>query len=153
MTATLSNSSASANPSATALRQTWDNSQFFLPGLTIRRSQPPQIRSKLRSLISAPPAPPSPELIETADTLPAEKDAELIASIRNIHEQQKTLRKKLGNLSTYIYTALSVDTQDAHANCWMPIIQKLSADLSEAMTPYSVFFAAIERSLYRRHAG
>ncbi|MGB5916849.1 MAG: M3 family oligoendopeptidase, partial [Phormidesmis sp.] len=64
---------------------------------------------------------------------------DLIGKILAIHQQRTALSQQMGNLSTYIYTALSTDTQDASANTWMPILQQLSADLSQALTPLNVF--------------
>ncbi|MEO0646229.1 MAG: M3 family oligoendopeptidase, partial [Cyanobacteria bacterium J06650_10] len=64
---------------------------------------------------------------------------DLIRKIKSIHSQRTELNQKLGNLSTFIYSALSTDTQDPHASTWKPILQQLSADFSQAMTPLTVF--------------
>ncbi|MGB3298101.1 MAG: M3 family oligoendopeptidase [Phormidesmis sp.] len=132
MTATLP---TAATP---ALRQTWDNTRFFSstsdPSIATTIEE---IKANIAAISSA--CLPFLAAIETVDTLQQKDYAPLIEKVTRIYQQHKTLQQKLGNAGTYIYTALSVDTQDASANTWMPIIQKLNADLAEAMTPYSVF--------------
>ena len=124
-------------PPASAFPQVWDNSQFF------SGTDDPRIASTVETLkvdiakIAAD-CQPFMAAIETTDTLKPEGSA-LIDQARAIHRQRRDIQQRLGNVSTYIYTALSTDTQDASANTWMPVLQKLSADLSEALTPYNVF--------------
>ena len=125
-------------PSATALRQTWDNTAFF------SSTSDPDIAKTVESLkaeianISAA-CEPFADRVEAAETIdPSEYDL-LIEQIRPIHQKRVDVLKRLGNVSTYISTALSTDTQDADAKTWMPILQKLGADLEEGMTPFNVF--------------
>lgn len=126
------------NKPRTAIQQTWDNTAFF------SSTEDPQIASTVEALkadigkieadcqfFSA--------IAPTAETLDPSKYAELIDQISAIHQHRCTLSEKLSNVSTYISTALSVDTQDAAAKSWKPILQKLGGDLTEALTPLNVF--------------
>ncbi|MEM8501560.1 MAG: M3 family oligoendopeptidase [Cyanobacteria bacterium P01_D01_bin.1] len=117
---------------------TWDNTQFFAS------TDDPTIATTIQQLqedidVIATACLPFTELIATAETLHPTDYTRLIEQIRPVHQQRNSVLQRLGNVNTYIYTALSVDTQDAAANSWMPILQKLSADLSEGMTPFNVF--------------
>jgi oligoendopeptidase F len=125
-------------PRKPALRYTWDNTAFFAsthdPSIatTIERLQ-----ADIANMATA--CQPFLAAIETAETIQPSDYAPLVERVRDIHQQYKALDQTLGNIDTYIESALSIDTQDDSANSWMPIIQKLSADCSEAMTPYNVF--------------
>lgn len=122
-------------PASASLPQVWDNSQFF------SGTDDPAIATTLETLqadianIRAACLP----FIATADASSPAKSTDLIDQASATYQQRQDIQKRLGNVNTYIYTALSTDTQDASANTWMPILQKLSADLSEALTPYNVF--------------
>lgn len=122
-------------PASASLPQVWDNSQFF------SGTDDPAIATTLETLqadiasIRAACLP----FIATADASSPAESTNLIDQASAIYQQRQDIQKRLGNVNTYIYTALSTDTQDASANTWMPILQKLSADLSEALTPYNVF--------------
>ncbi|MEL6469415.1 MAG: M3 family oligoendopeptidase [Cyanobacteria bacterium J06623_4] len=137
MTATLSNPQR-PTPEQTALQQTWNNTAFFS---STSDPQIPNAIEKLKADIAtiSDACQPFTTLVETAETLPQREDAPLIAKIRDIHQQRKDVLDRLGNLSTYIYSALSTDTQDPSANTYKPILQKLGADLEEVMTPFNVF--------------
>ncbi len=122
----------------TVLRQTWDNTAFFAS------TSDPSIATTIEALQAdiasiAIACHPFLAAIETAETIQPSDYAPLTDKVRNIHQQHKALRQTLDNLDTYISTAFSVDTQDEQANSWIPIIQKLSADCAEAMTPFNVF--------------
>ena len=121
-----------------AFPQVWDNSQFFSgtsdPAIATTIEA---LKSDIASIGTA--CLPFMAAIATADALDPAEFTALIDQVSTVYQQRKDIQKRLGNVSTYIYTALSADTQDANANAWMPILQKLSADLSEALTPYSVF--------------
>ena len=125
-------------PRATALRQTWDNTDFFsgtgdrkiAQTIGTLKANITEIGTACKSFTP---------LIETAETLDPNDSDSLMGQIRAIHQKRRAVSKQLGNVSTYISTALSTDTQDADAKTWMPILQKLSADLQELMTPYNVF--------------
>ena len=125
-------------PRATALRQTWDNTAFFsgtgdrkiTQTIDILKADIAEIGTACESFTP---------LVAAAETVdPANSDS-LIEQIRSIHLKRRAVSKQLGNVSTYISTALSTDTQDNDAKTWMPILQKLSADLQELMTPFNVF--------------
>jgi oligoendopeptidase F len=126
------------SPLPTTYPTTWDNAQFFTStadsaiATTIQ-----QLQNDIDAIATA--CKPFSELVATAETLHPTDYTRLIDQIRPIHLQRNHTLKQLGNVNTYIYTALSVDTQDADANTWMPILQKLSADLLEGMTPLNVF--------------
>lgn len=137
MTATIS-SNPSSSSLTTHFRQTWDNSLFFTgtddPAIATTvaslKADIAQLAEMCESFLI---------LAETADSIdPADYDT-LIGQIRSIHIQRTALRKQLDNVSTYISSARSTDTQDVHANTWKPILQKLGADFSQAMTPLNVF--------------
>ncbi len=125
-------------PASASFPQVWDNSQFF------SGTDDPAIATTLETLKAdvasiGTACMPFVAAIATADTLSSDESTALIDQASAIYQQRKDIQKRLGNVSTYISTALSTDTQDASANAWMPILQKLSADLSEALTPYNVF--------------
>lgn len=117
---------------------TWNNAQFFTgtadPAIATTIEQ---LKQDIDAVALA--CEPFSALVATAEALDPAEYAAMIEKIRPIHLQRNSVLKQLGNVNTYIYTALSVDTQDADANTWMPILQKLSADLSEGMTPFNVF--------------
>ncbi|MGI8936378.1 MAG: hypothetical protein ACR2FS_20140 [Phormidesmis sp.] len=128
-------------PASASFPQVWDNSQFF------SGTDDPAIAATIETLKSDIASigtaclpfmaviPLEGYAIETADALAPAEFTALIDQASTVYQQRKDIQKRLGNVSTYIYTALSTDTQDASANAWMPILQKLSADLSEALTP------------------
>ncbi|MGB3294425.1 MAG: M3 family oligoendopeptidase [Phormidesmis sp.] len=125
-------------PASASLPQVWDNSQFFSgtddPAIATTIET---LKADIASIATA--CWPFVAAIETADALDPAEAIALLDQARTVYQQRKDLQKRLGNVNTYIYTALSTDTQDASANTWMPILQKLGADLSEALTPYNVF--------------
>ncbi|MEL6160698.1 MAG: M3 family oligoendopeptidase [Cyanobacteria bacterium J06623_5] len=141
MTATISNlqhPTAQQASNKKTLQQTWDNSAFFsgtsdpnIPSaVDVLKADIATIREACQSFTT---------IIETAETLAKSEYTPLIEKIRDIHQQRKDVLDRLGNLSTYIYSELSTNTQDPSANTYKPILQKLSADLEEVMTPFNVF--------------
>ncbi|MEM9947693.1 MAG: M3 family oligoendopeptidase [Cyanobacteria bacterium P01_D01_bin.36] len=118
--------------------QVWDNSQFFSgtddPQIAIAVED---IKAAIADLLIA--CEPFTLLTEVADSVSTEDYSDLISKISIIYTQRRALSKRMGNLSTFIYTALSTDTQDVSANTWMPILQKLSADLEQALIPLDIF--------------
>lgn len=135
MTATL------PTTAALTLSHTWDNSHFFTS------TDDPRIPAAIDTLSLdiaelSTACLPFTAAIATAEILGEKDDSEfsqLIEQIRAIHLRRQAVVERLSNVSTYIYTALSTDTQDPSANTQKPILQKLSADLSEATTPLDVF--------------
>ena len=116
----------------------WDNSQFFTG------TDDPKITAAVEDVkdaiaILTTQCQPFTLLAELAEDVSPDDDTDLIGKIRTIHQQRTELNKNLVNLSTYIYTALSTNTQDPHASTWKPILQQLSAELSQALTPLNVF--------------
>ena len=125
-------------PRAATLQKTWDNTAFFSSTEDPRIAETVDVLKRDIEKIGNT-CKPFAALVPTAETVdPSEYDS-LIQKIRPVHQQRKEILKRLGNVRTYISTALSTDTQDAAAKTWMPILQKLSADLSELMTPFNVF--------------
>ena len=120
------------------LRQTWNNQHFFAgtddPQIAAALDE---IRGKIAQLTTA--CASFTQYIELAETLPEEKFAPLLASLRRIHQTRTELSKQLGNVRTYITTALSIDAKDANAGSIMPTLQQIGAELSQALTPMEVF--------------
>ncbi|MDV3349676.1 M3 family oligoendopeptidase [Leptothoe sp. LEGE 181152] len=120
------------------LRQTWDNQHFF------KGTDDPQIATAIAEIrdnvgqISMACAPFA-EYIDSAETLPEPEFDTLLDLLRGIHQTRTELNKQLGNVRTYITTALSVDAQDTHASAIMPTLQQISAEVSQALTPMQVF--------------
>ena len=120
------------------LRQTWNNQHFFTgtddPQIAATLDE---IRGKIAQLTTA--CASFTQYIELAETLPDEKFAPLLASLRSIHQTRTELSKQLGNVRTYITTALSIDAKDANTGTIMPTLQQIGAELSQALTPMEVF--------------
>ena len=120
------------------LRPTWDNSHFFTgtddPAISIAVSEISADISKIATACA-----PFTQHIETADILPVEEFDALLISLGDIHSQRSALVKKLGNVRTYISTALSVDAKDANATTTLSQLQQIGAELSQALTPMDVF--------------
>ena len=120
------------------LRQTWDNAHFF------KGTDDPQITAAIAQIkdtvtqLTADCAP-FKQYIETAETLPESEFAPLLADLRRIHQTRTALSMQLGNVRTYISTALSVDAKDTHGSTLMPQIQQVGAELSQALKPMDVF--------------
>jgi len=120
------------------LRQTWDNQQFF------SGSDDPQIAAAIEQLqvdiaeLDASCAVFA-GLIDSAERLPESDFPDLVSKIQRIHGQETSILERLGNVRTFISSILSVDSQDAHANTWMPKLQQVGAALSQASTPLDVF--------------
>ena len=127
-----------SKPCTASIRTTWDNTAFF------SSTQDPKVATTIETLradiaqIQAD-CKPFIDLADKAETIQPADYSDLIDQIRPIHQHRRALSKQLGNTYTYISSALSVDTQDADAKTWMPILQKLSADLTESLTPFNVF--------------
>lgn len=116
----------------------WDNSQFFSGTDDPRIAAAVEdLKADIETLAAA--CEPFNALAAKAKTVSTADYRALIEQIKAIHQQRKGVRKQMGNVNTFIYTALSTDTQDTDANKWMPILQKLSADLAEGMMPMNVF--------------
>ncbi len=124
------------------LRQTWDNQTFF------RGSDDPAIATSIEQLqadiadleasciIFS-------DLIATAGSLAESDFSELISKLKRIHAQEVSILERLGNVRTFISSILSVDSQDAQANTWMPKLQQVGAALSQASTPLDVFLVRV----------
>ncbi|MBX2866106.1 MAG: peptidase family M3, partial [Leptolyngbyaceae cyanobacterium MAG.088] len=120
------------------LPQTWNNDHFFQgtddPTIVTTIAN---IRDQIAHIATA--CDPFSQLIETAETLPEKEFPPLLDALRNIHHTRTALSKQLGNVRTYVTTALSIDANDTHASALKPTLQQISAELSQAMTPMEVF--------------
>ena len=120
------------------LRQTWDNQHFYKgtddPEIAIAITD---IRDKIAQISTA--CAPFTELIENAETLAESQFDSLITTLRNIHQIRTALLKQLGNVRTYITTALSVDAQDTDASTLKPTLLQVGSELSQATKPMEVF--------------
>ncbi|MEM6255861.1 MAG: M3 family oligoendopeptidase [Cyanobacteria bacterium P01_D01_bin.156] len=120
------------------LLQTWENQHFFTstndPDLAKAITEIREITTQLAADCA-----PFNQHIKNAETLPESEFSPLLDTLRSIHQTRSTLLKKLGNVRTYISTALSVDAKDASASSLMPTIQQVGAELSQAMKPMEVF--------------
>ena len=128
---------------------TWDNSQFFLDTNDPKiAATVDAIKAEVKELAER--CRPFSVLAEVAEEVSADDYAKLIEQIKAIHLERTALNKKLGNLSTFIYSALSTDTQDPYAGVWKPVLQQLSAEFSQAMTPLSVFLTRASEAFITR---
>ncbi|MEM7065099.1 MAG: M3 family oligoendopeptidase [Cyanobacteria bacterium P01_B01_bin.77] len=119
-------------------RQTWDNQAFY------KGTDDPQLATTLteiRETISqiAAACAPFTQQIKTAETLSEAEFTTLLEALRSIHQTRTAVTIQLGNVRTYISTALSVDAKDTNASTLMPTIQQVGAELSQAMKPMDVF--------------
>lgn len=118
--------------------QTWDNQAFFKgtddPKITTAITD---IREAISQIAAA--CAPFTQQIQTAETLPEAKFAPLLEVLRSIHQTRTAVIIQLGNVRTYVSTALSVDAKDVNASTLMPTIQQVGAELSQAMKPMDVF--------------
>lgn len=120
------------------LPQTWDNTAFY------QAPNDPKIETDIAALQQdiaqlGADCQPFTNLIERAERLAPSEYSGLIERISQLHQQQQALVERLGNVSTYVFSILSTDTQNPHASTQKPILQKLGAELSEATTPLDVF--------------
>ncbi len=120
------------------LRQTWDNSHFFKgtddPKIATTVAE---VKTKIAAIAAT--CAPFTQKIETAETLEPQEFATVLASLQTIHKTRTALAKQLGNVRTYISTALSVDAKDANASTLRSTLQQIGAELNQAMTPMEVF--------------
>ncbi|MBT9310992.1 M3 family oligoendopeptidase [Leptothoe kymatousa] len=120
------------------LQQTWDNQNFFQgtndPHLTTTLNE---IRETIQHIAAD--CAPFGQHIDQAETLGTDDFPPLLARVRGIHQTRTALLKKLGNVRTYISSALSVDAKDTNASSLMPTIQQVGAELNQALKPMEVF--------------
>lgn len=124
------------------LRQTWNNTAFYTS------SDDPRIAATVDELKGAIAAladhcAPFEQHIAAAETLPSEKFEPLLDQVRTAHQQRTEIIKRLGNLSTFISSILSVDSRDASASRWKPTLQQLSAEMSQATKSLDVFLTRV----------
>ena len=115
------------------LLQTWDNSHFFKgtddPKIATTVAE---VKTKIAAIAAT--CAPFTQKIETAETLEPQEFATVLASLQTIHKTRTALAKQLGNVRTYISTALSVDAKDANASTLRSTLQQIGAERSEEHT-------------------
>ncbi len=120
------------------LRQTWDNQSFFSGSDDPRiAAEVTQIKTDIATLTAD--CEPVSGWIEGAESLDNSQFDERIAQLKSIHLQESSIIERLSNVQTFISTLLSVDSQDANANTWLPTLQQIWATLGQATTPVDVF--------------
>jgi len=121
-----------------AVRLTWDNTHFFTDCQDPRiEATVQQLEADVTELKVA--CQPYSELLEMVATLLEADYSDLIEKIKRVHLQRVAVIERLRNVSTFIYTRLSVDAKDAGANAWQGRLQQLGATLDQAMKPLQVF--------------
>ncbi|MEL6137945.1 MAG: M3 family oligoendopeptidase [Cyanobacteria bacterium J06628_6] len=117
---------------------TWDNTHFFTSSDDPRIDETvTRLKDDIAALKVA--CQSYEALLEMAATLPAADYGDLIEKIKHVHRQRISVIEQLRNVSTFIYTRLSVDAQDAAANTWQGTLQQLGSALDQAMKPLQVF--------------
>ncbi len=120
------------------VRLTWDNTHFFTDSSDPRIAQTVEdLKAEIAELRTA--CEPYSALLEMAATLPEADYSDLIEKIKSVHRQRVNVIETLRNVSTFIYTRLSVDAQDVAANTWQGTLQQLGSALDQAMKPLQVF--------------
>ncbi|MGD1904130.1 MAG: M3 family oligoendopeptidase [Geitlerinemataceae cyanobacterium] len=125
-----------------AVRLTWDNSHFFTdindPRIeeTVR-----QIKLEVAALHAA--CEPYAAAIEGADSLSKADYGDRIEAIERIHKQRIGVLEALGNVSTFVYSRLSVDARDTAASIWQGRLEQLDSLLERAMKPLEVFLIRV----------
>ena len=127
-------------------RQTWDNHHFF------SGSDDPQIEKLVSQLKQdivdlGDRCAPFTELVERTDPISDDELQTIIETIHIIHQQRSRLLEKLGNIRVFISSILSVDSQDPHASKWLPTLQQIAAENSQAQKPLDVFLIRADESV------
>ena len=124
------------------LHQVWDNSHFYTssddPGIAVTVDQLKTAIAILADRCACFTQP-----IETAETLPADQFADLLAQVRTAHQQRTDIANQLGNLAVFVSSVLSVNSRDASASEWKPTLQQLSAEMNQAAQAMDVFLIRV----------
>lgn len=119
-------------------RQTWDNHHFF------SGSDDPHIDEMVSQLKHdivdlGDRCAPFTDLVERTEPIGDDELQTIVETIRIIHQHRTRLIEQLGNIRVFISSILSVDSQDPHASKWLPTLQQISAEKSQAQKPLDVF--------------
>ena len=127
-------------------RQTWDNRHFFSgsddPRIEEVVSQIKQDIADLGDRCAA-----FTVLIERSEPLSKDDVENVVAALRTIHQQRTRLTEQLGNLQVFISSVLSVDTQNTHASRWLPTLQQIAAEKTQAQKPLDVFLMRADEAV------
>ncbi|MGD1938110.1 MAG: M3 family oligoendopeptidase [Cyanophyceae cyanobacterium] len=124
------------------VRLTWDNTHFFADINDPRIEETAQhLKSEIAELRSI--CQPYAELIKATDALPEANYGDQIDNIKQIHQRRMAVVEALRNVSTFIYSRLSVDAQDTAASTWQGKLQQLGSALDQAMKPLQVFLIRV----------
>jgi len=129
----------------TQLQQTWDNRQFF------SGSDDPRIATVVDQLkqdiqLLGDRCLPFIDCIDRAEGFVPGENPEVEAvmgAIASIHRQRIAVIEQQSNLGVFISSSLSVDTQDKHAAAWLPTLQQLGAERSQALQPLNLFLMRV----------
>ncbi|MEM9213527.1 MAG: M3 family oligoendopeptidase [Cyanobacteria bacterium P01_F01_bin.150] len=127
-------------------RQTWDNSNFFSGSDDPRIAE---VVSELKQDIAdlGDRCAPFATLIEHPESIDDTNLSDIVGDIRTIHQQRIRLIEQLGNLRVFMSSVLSVDSQDADASKWLPTLQQIAAEKSQAQKPLDVFLLRADKSV------
>ncbi|MEM1368744.1 MAG: M3 family oligoendopeptidase [Cyanobacteria bacterium P01_H01_bin.15] len=120
------------------VRLTWDNTHFYTDSRDPRIEKTvDHLKAEISELRIA--CRPYSEQLYGAATLPKDNYDDLIDAIKVVHQRRVKVIEALRNVSTFIYSQLSVDALDSAANTWQGALQQLGAALDQAMKPLQVF--------------
>ncbi|MEB3230780.1 MAG: M3 family oligoendopeptidase [Leptolyngbyaceae bacterium] len=129
----------------TQLQQTWDNRQFFSGSDDPRiATVVDQLKQDIQSLGDR--CLPFIDYIDQAEGFVPGENPEVEAvmgAIASIHRQRIAVIEQQSNLGVFISSSLSVDTQDKHAAAWLPTLQQLGAERSQALQPLNLFLMRV----------
>ncbi|NEQ95952.1 MAG: M3 family oligoendopeptidase [Cyanothece sp. SIO2G6] len=127
------------------LQQTWNNSQFFSGSDDPRiATVVDQLKQDIQALGDR--CAPFVDYIEQAESFVPGENPEVetvMAAIASIHRQRITVIEQQRNLGVFISSILSVDTQDKSAAAWLPTLQQLGAERTQALQPLNIFLIRV----------
>ncbi|MGK7890220.1 MAG: M3 family oligoendopeptidase [Leptolyngbyaceae cyanobacterium] len=127
------------------LQQTWDNSQFFSGSDDPRiATVVDQLKQDIRALGDR--CAPFVGYIDQADRFVPGKHPDVEAvmeAIATVHRQRIAVIEQQRNLGVFISSILSVDTQDKNAAAWLPTLQQLGAERTQALQPLNLFLMRV----------
>ena len=130
-----------------AIRKTrWDNSAFF------SNSDDPKIatsvdtlRTDIESLSTQ-----CEQFATLIDYPPTSGDfPTIVDQLEQAYRQELSIGRSLGNTSMFIHCCLSVNARDAAASTWLPTLQQLGAQLTNATHPMFGYLARADEKIIR----